>query len=449
MGLKFLVADRSPVLWRSTRWRADGTLRGVAPPCNVNFGEQAILLGIEPLPAAVAGDAAPTLTLYWRADNPAAREWRVGVQLVGENDVAWTVGVRPVRWRREPPSLAEWPRDRYARMDYVLDLPAGLPPGAYEMRLSLFDRKTLAPASVLDTTGHPQGPDLVLGTITVTRPTRAPSLAALDVPAEATPQTCEAIRLWSFTADRAQAAPGDLVVLRTVWEALAAPSMDQGGALSMTLTLRDAAGAALLRESVPPVAGWPVETWRAGERWVGKSSLRLPGSLTSGDYRLTVSLPDCPDMASAPLTVIAPERRWSVPDDFVAEEVDVPLGHDVRLVGYRIKPEEVAPGGQVEVRLAWESRAEMAVSYHVFVHILDDAGQIIAQNDGEPAGWTRPTTGWAVGEIVLDERDLILPEGTPPGRYPVRVGMYELDGLRLVTPSGEDGITLGEIVVSE
>ena len=167
------------------------------------------------------------------------------------------------------------------------------------------------------------------------------------------------------------------------------------------------------------------------------------------DYRLTASLPGCPDMASVPLTVIAPERSWTVPDDFVAEEVDVPLGDDARLVGYRIKPEEVAPGGQVEVRLAWESRAEMMVSYHVFVHILDDAGQIITQNDGEPAGWTRPTTGWAVGEIVLDERDLILPEGTPPGRYPVRVGMYEADGPRLLTPAGEDGITLGEIVVSE
>jgi len=121
----------------------------------------------------------------------------------------------------------------------------------------------------------------------------------------------------------------------------------------------------------------------------------------------------------------------------------------VRLVGYRIEPREAAPGGQATVHLAWESLAEMTVSYHVFVHMLDDAGQIIAQNDGEPAGWTRPTTGWAVGEIVLDERDLILPEGTPPGRYPVRVGMYEVDGPRLVTPSGEDGITLGEVVVSE
>ena len=139
MSLKFLAADRYPVLWRATRWQAGGTLRGVAPPRNVNFGEQAILLGIEPLPATVAGDAAPTLTLYWRAVAPEAREWRVGVQLVGADGFAWAVGMRPVRWGREPPPLADWPRDRYARMDYVLDLPAGLPPGTYEMRLSLFD----------------------------------------------------------------------------------------------------------------------------------------------------------------------------------------------------------------------------------------------------------------------------------------------------------------------
>ena len=449
VGLKFLVADRYPVLWRSTRWQTDGSLRGVAPPRNVNFGEQAILLGIEPLPAAIPSDAAPTLTLYWRAVNPEAREWRVGLRLVGPDGFSWAVGVRPVRWRREPPPLAEWPPDRYARMDYVLSLPAGLPPGVYEVRLSLFDRETLTPASVKDAAGHPQGPEIALDALTVTRPQRPPSLAALGVPAEATPNTCETLRLWSFTADRTQAAPGDLVALRAVWEARAAPSADQGDVLSMTLTLRDASGAALMRESAPPVAGWPVEAWRAGERWVGKTSLRLPGSLHSGDYRVTASLPGCPDLAAAPLTVVAPERRWTAPDDFISPGTDVSLGESVRLVGYRIEPQEAAPGGQVTVHLAWEGRAEMTVSYHVFVHVLDDAGQIIAQNDGEPVGWTRPTPGWAIGEIVLDERRLHLPAATPPGRYRVRVGMYEVDGPRLVTPAGADGITLGEVVVLE
>ncbi|MFP4395491.1 MAG: hypothetical protein ACLFTI_09525 [Anaerolineales bacterium] len=456
MGLKFLVADRYPVLWRSTRWQADGSLRGVAPPRDVRFGEQAVLLGIEPLPVAVAGDAAPTLTLYWRAINPAAREWRVGVRLVGPEGFSWAVGVRPVRWGREPPPLAEWPRDRYARMDYVLDLPAGLPPGVYEVRLSLFDRETLTPASVKDAAGHPQGPDLALGAITVMRPQRPPSLAALDVPAEATPQACEPLRLWSFTADRMQAAPGDLVVLRAVWEARAALPADQGEALSMTLTLNQSdLFVARARYEMKWSAELPVEKWRVGERWVGKTSVRLPGSLHSGDYRLAVSLPSCPNLAFAPLTVVAPERRWTVPDDFISPGPDVSLGESVRLVGYRIEPEEgvpggqVVPGGRVTVHLAWESRAEMTVSYHVFVHVLDDAGQIIAQNDGEPVGWTRPTTGWAIGEIVLEERRLHLLEGTPPGRYRVRVGMYEVDGPRLVTPAGADGITLGEIEVLE
>ncbi len=448
MGLKFFVADRYPGLWRSTRWRADGSLRGVAPPRNVNFGEQAVLLGIEPLPAAIPSDAAPTLTLYWRAVNPEAREWRVGLRLVGPDGFSWAVGVRPVRWGREPPPLSEWPRDRYARMDYVLSLPAGLPPGVYEVRLSLFDRETLTPASVKDAAGHSQGPDLALGALTVTRPQRPPSLAALDVPAEATPQMCDALRLWSFTADRTQAAPGDLVVLRAVWEARAARPADQGDALSMTLTLNQS-DPFIAKHEMKWSAALPVETWRAGERWVGKSAVRLPGSLHSGEYRLTVSLPGCSDLASAPLMVVAPERRWTAPDDFISPGTDVSLGESVRLVGYRIEPREAAPGGQATVHLAWESLAEMMVSYHVFVHMLDDAGQIIAQNDGEPAGWTRPTTGWAVGEIVLDERDLILPEGTPPGRYPVRVGMYVVDGPRLVTPAGEDGITLGEVVVSE
>ena len=456
MGLKFFVADRYPGLWRSTRWRADGSLRGVAPPRNVNFGEQAVLLGIEPLPAAIPSDAAPTLTLYWRAVNPEAREWRVGLRLVGPDGFSWAVGVRPVRWGREPPPLSEWPRDRYARMDYVLSLPAGLPPGVYEVRLSLFDRETLTPASVKDAAGHSQGPDLALGALTVTRPQRPPSLAALDVPAEATPQMCDALRLWSFTADRTQAAPGDLVVLRAVWEARAARPADQGDALSMTLTLNQS-DPFIAKHEMKWSAALPVETWRAGERWVGKSAVRLPGSLHSGEYRLTVSLPGCSDLASAPLMVGS--RRSAVGRRPMGRGFHLPRDGCVAgrerapgRLSHRAARGGAGGAGDGPSGLGESQIAEMLhglVSRLCGEHMLDDAGQIIAQNDGEPAGWTRPTTGWAVGEIVLDERDLILPEGTPPGRYPVRVGMYVVDGPRLVTPAGEDGITLGEVVVSE
>ena len=67
----------------------------------------------------------------------------------------------------------------------------------------------------------------------------------------------------------------------------------------------------------------------------------------------------------------------------------------------------------------------MPVSYRVFVHLVDESGQIIAQSDGEPANWTRPTTGWAAGEYILDAHTLTLPDGMTNGRLALRVGLYD------------------------
>jgi len=88
----------------------------------------------------------------------------------------------------------------------------------------------------------------------------------------------------------------------------------------------------------------------------------------------------------------------------------------------------------------------MTVSYRVFLHLVADDGLILAQSDGEPAGWTRPTTGWATGEIVIDQRTLSLPEDYV-GVAELRVGLYDPAGARLMTASGDDAIVLARIEV--
>ena len=64
----------------------------------------------------------------------------------------------------------------------------------------------------------------------------------------------------------------------------------------------------------------------------------------------------------------------------------------------------------------------MDVSYTVFVHLLEPAGQVLAQDNSEPA---RPTSGWVPGEYVTDPHDIPLPLELPPGDYVVEVGMYD------------------------
>lgn len=96
----------------------------------------------------------------------------------------------------------------------------------------------------------------------------------------------------------------------------------------------------------------------------------------------------------------------------------------VRLNGYGL-PKEVAPGRALLVALEWESLRPVTKEYRVFVHLLDADGTKLAQRDGQPVLWLRPTSGWQVGEHIVDRYGLLLPADLPPGEYRVAVGLYD------------------------
>jgi hypothetical protein len=597
VALKALLLDRLPMPWHHTNLRPDGTLQGVPVPLNVNFDGRARLLGMDPPPDTFAADAAPPVRFYAQALDHAGRDWRLGLTLLDPDGMRWMPdSLRAPRATRAPPPMPEWSAfnaarsgssdpDRltpatYALWAYHLDVLPGAPPGSYTLAVSLFDRDTLAPASVLGPDGNPQGPSLALRTLQLERPSRPPTLVELGVLDEDSPgmsdevdageldevsdrsprlgqetfgeregetfgergweldevsdgsprlgqetfgeregeldevsdrssrlgqetfgeregeldevsdgsprlgqetfgeregetfgeregeldevsdrsptlHRCGALGLWAMTADRTVAAPGDPVGLRWVWEALDTPSE----ILTMTVTLRDAEGKVAHTWHLPPVATWwPTDRWRAGDRWVGRHVLRLPGGLTSLDEvsdrqpQLVTSLPGCADLASVNLEIDAPERLWQVPASLQPRDVTLgDLGGDlVRLAGVAVTPQALAPGEMVRVTLAWQALAEMTTSYRVFMHVLgpDGLSPIVAQHDGEPVNWTRPTTGWAVGEVVVETREVQMPGDAAPGTYTLQVGLYLPEGGRLHTEDGDDAVQVGALEVN-
>jgi hypothetical protein len=72
---------------------------------------------------------------------------------------------------------------------------------------------------------------------------------------------------------------------------------------------------------------------------------------------------------------------------------------------------------------------------------------VVAQRDAEPLGGSAPTTGWVVGEVIDDGYELVLPNSTAPGEYPVEVGVYDpRTGDRLALASGENHLVLNSPV---
>ncbi len=151
------------------------------------------------------------------------------------------------------------------------------------------------------------------------------------------------------------------------------------------------------------------------------------------DYRLVLYAP----AATQPLTEVGVGIRFGAPAW-------------VRLNGYGFT-REVQPGAPVFVVLEWESLQAVDRNYQVFVHLLNDAGEKIAQRDGQPVLWLRPTSTWQPGERIVDRYAFVLPEETPPGAYTIAVGLYDPEnGQRLPVSAGpqDSAIELGPILVA-
>jgi hypothetical protein len=98
----------------------------------------------------------------------------------------------------------------------------------------------------------------------------------------------------------------------------------------------------------------------------------------------------------------------------------------VTLVAAAVPDGAVRPGATVPVTLTWRADRLLDVPYTAFVHVVAaDGATFVAQADGQPVGGSRPTTSWLAGEMVTDMHAVELPTDLPPGRYEIRVGMYD------------------------
>jgi len=125
------------------------------------------------------------------------------------------------------------------------------------------------------------------------------------------------------------------------------------------------------------------------------------------------------------------------------------LGDSILLQGAAITP-RVISGDILQVQLSWQATERLAQRYKVFLHLIDGEGQIVAQRDAEPVGFSRPTDTWEPGEAIVDRHGIVVRPGTPPGSYLLVVGMYLPEtGQRLAIDgaNGEESLLLGEVAV--
>lgn len=115
---------------------------------------------------------------------------------------------------------------------------------------------------------------------------------------------------------------------------------------------------------------------------------------------------------------------------------------DIALLGYRLARTE----NGLELLLLWEAVHIPQADYRVFVHVRDQDGAVITQNEFEPHNGSYPTSIWSVGEQVPDVYLLDISD-VPPGDYQVYIGLLDPDDTRILALDGRDALFVGQVNV--
>ncbi len=366
---------------------------GVAgkPSVMLDYAGEIRLLSVEQSAAEYASDEWVDLTLYWQAQRNIGASYNVGIQVVDEEGVRWSAeSTRPFDWRFIGRDL--WPLERYRMDPYLIRLMDGTPPGRYFIHVGLVNVDTGGTIAA-----HPVAEFVVDEAATGAELTLEEGMHAAEETA-----VSQNLHLLGSRLDRAEAAPGDPARVTTLWHITGA----MGDLPTLQLVSDD--GDIVLEQPIPLAADA-----KPSDRLRAENIIRLPAATPDGTHHWRV-LWGSQSVNLGELTVTAPERTFELPD--MGDPINTPFYTPDGKLFATLLATRHSP-----LALIWRAEMETAVSYRIYMHLVDVDSNILAQSDGEPAQWSRPTTGWLPGEIILDTHDLSMVDGASA----LHIGLYD------------------------
>ncbi|HET6445391.1 MAG TPA: glycosyltransferase family 39 protein [candidate division Zixibacteria bacterium] len=114
----------------------------------------------------------------------------------------------------------------------------------------------------------------------------------------------------------------------------------------------------------------------------------------------------------------------------IANPVNVNFNNSVTLLGYEIGRTD---SGTVPLKLVWRVDESGTRGLQPFVHLDDAWGYRWSQLES----FAYPAEQWTPGDVVIQQLELPVKAGTPPGSYQLRIGFFD-------TETGEQLVTLNE-----
>jgi len=425
-----------------------------------NFGDKFSLLGYGLTSGPVeAAWGALRIDLRWRISGELDGRYRIALRLADEEGGIWAAqdsepvgGLRPFH---------EQPVGTEMSDHHGLLIPAGTPPGSYQLRLGLYRLEDGRWLDTFDRSGAPQGVEAVLGPVEVIAPASPPPPEALFIQHTRDADFAADIRLLGYSLGGESLQPGHSLEMTLFWQALRDLHKDY----HLSLQIQDDEGQSWASIEGPLThAAYPTSLWKQGQLVRGLHSLLIPARVPSGDYWLTLSLFRPADGQLLSL------RRWglnwgdtyllgmikvqgrphqSQPPVSIGHPMSLRLGQAVQFLGYELDRQEVSAGGSLHLTLYWHALSEMDTSYSVFTHLIDAENYIWGQKDGIPGDGSLPTSSWLTGEYIIDEYEIPVRADAPAGEYLLEIGMYDLATMIRLPVFDTQGAGIGDRILLE
>ena len=128
------------------------------------------------------------------------------------------------------------------------------------------------------------------------------------------------------------------------------------------------------------------------------------------------------------------------------ERVDVRFGERLWLERVALANLEPVSGEAVLLLTQWRALQDIPHGLVLRLELVDPAGQVWGEYQFHAGPVHVHTQGWSAGEILVERRGLVIPIGTPPGDYMLRVRVFPPEGDEW-SPEGGDSFEVGPVRV--